>query len=190
MGRLARHHILSLADYFAVERGSSVKHEFSDGQVLAMAGGSPRHNAISAQVVFALVGGLRGRPCRAYSSDQRLSTGDGLYTYADASVICGDVLLGPEQTATNPSLVVEVLSDSTREYDRGEKLERYRSIASLRHVLLVEQLRVDVEHWYRGADGWERRVYTHLADPIGLPEASLTLTVSDLYGDLDGLPPA
>lgn len=190
MSGIARHHRITLDEYLAVERVSAVKHEFCDGQVLLMAGGSPRHNAISANVSFALVGALRGGPCRAYSSDQRVATGDGLYTYADAVVICGEVALGPEQTAKNPLVLVEVLSDSTREYDRGEKLDRYRSIASLRHVLLVEQARLDVEHWYRTDSGWERRLYTDPGDRVPVPEAGASLSLADIYAEVDGLPGA
>src|SRR5688500_6312110 len=137
--RVNRHHRFALDDYFALERATGHKHEYVDGLVLAMAGGTPRHNAISANVLRALGNRLDGSPCVTLTPDQRIRTPDGLYTYADGSVFCGEIAVGPDATAENPTVLVEVLSDSTREYDRGEKLERYREIPSLRHVILVEQ---------------------------------------------------
>src|SRR5687768_8027125 len=123
-----------------------------------MAGATPRHDYLETRILDAISRALGDGPCFTMTSSQRISTADGLYTYADGSVFCGSMDVGEEQTATNPVVVVEVLSDSTRDYDRGEKLERYKSIPSLRHVLLVEQHTVDVEHWFRTERGWERRV--------------------------------
>ena len=93
--------------------------------------------------------------------------------------------LGPEQTATNPRVVVEVLSDGTRAYDRGEKLDRYRSIPSLGHVLFLEQDGVDVEVWSRAGDGWSRVVHVDRADRVQLPAIGVALGVGDLYAGAD-----
>jgi Uma2 family endonuclease len=113
-----------------------------------------------------------------------------LYTYADGSVFCGDMQLEAGQTATNPVLLVEVLSPSTQDYDRGEKLDRYRSIPSLRHVLLIEQATVDVEHWFRTPEGWRRRVHTDVNDSIHLDAFGIDLPLRDLYDGAERFPAA
>lgn len=178
----------TLDAYFAAEAHSLEKHEWLDGQIFLMAGGSLRHNALGANVLGAFTVGARGGPCQALSSDQRIATGDGLYTYADATLACGTLQLGREQTLLNPVVLVEVLSDATRAYDRGEKLTRYQTIPSLRHVLLVEQERVDVEHW-RSVDGaWSRTVHTTLADRLVLDPPGLVVLLEDLYAGFDRLP--
>jgi Uma2 family endonuclease len=119
------------------------------------------------------------------SSDQRIATADGLYTYADGSVFCGELALGPEQTATNPVALIEVLSDSTRAYDRGEKLDRYRSVPSLRHVLFVEQDAVDVEVWTRGDAGWVRVVHVELGDTVHLRAIGAAFPVREIYDGVE-----
>jgi Uma2 family endonuclease len=145
---------LTLDDYFDVELRSEAKHEYLHGEVLAMAGGSPRHNAVAANLLRILATALRGGPCRAYASDQRIATPDDLYTYPDLSVFCGVPVWvgGRPATGTNPSALVEVLSDSTRDYDRGEKLALYQRIPSLRDVLLVEPGFVQIQRWRRTDD--------------------------------------
>ena len=110
------------------------------------------------------------------------------YTYADGSVFCGEMTLGPMQTATNPVVLSEVLSDGTRAYDRGEKLTRYRSIPSLRHVVLIEQDGVDVEVWSRNGETWSRKVHVDWADRVGLPGIQVELSVGDIYEGAERFP--
>src|SRR4051812_20568072 len=124
-----RHHRYSFADYLAVEEMGSVKHEFLDGNIYAMAGGAPLHAALAAAVATALSNALRGGPCRVFSSDLRIRVlATGLASYPDVTVVCGALRTDPESadTVTNPMVVVEVLRDSTMDYDLGEKLEHYR----------------------------------------------------------------
>ena len=181
-------HVLTLADYFEVERASPTKHEFHDGQVLAMAGGSPRHNYVCVAIVAALRDRLRTTPCFPLGSGQRIATPDGLYTYPDGAVFCGTLDAPDGQTATNPVVLIEVLSDATRAYDRGEKLDRYKAIPSLRHVLLVETDAVDVEVWTRSESGWVRAVSVRGEDVVALPAIDVTLPVAELYDGIDRLP--
>lgn len=185
---VARHHVLTLDDYFSTERMSESKYEFADGQIYVMAGGSLRHDRLETQTLQVLGRRLGAGPCFPMTTNRRIATGDGLYTYADGSVFCGDVELGPEQTALNPVLLIEVLSDRTSDYDRGEKLERYKTIPSLRHVLLIEQLRVDVEHWFRADDGWARRVHTSLEDVLRLDGLDVELPVAEIYDGYERFP--
>ncbi|MBX2799856.1 MAG: Uma2 family endonuclease [Myxococcales bacterium] len=125
------------------------------------------------------------------TSNRRLSTADGLYTYADGSVFCGEMTFGADQTAQNPVVIVEVLSDSTRTYDRTEKLERYKTIPSLRHVVLVEQDAPDVEVWSRSDAGWSRTVHVAGTDPtIRLPGIGVELDAGELYEGAERFPTA
>lgn len=186
---VARHHEFTLDAYFAVDRRpDSGKHEFADGQIYAMSGGSPRHNHLAGQAYRMLAERLGGGPCVALPSDQRIATGDGLYTYADASVFCGPIELGPEQTARNPAVVVEVLSDSTRAYDRGEKLRRYQSIEALQHVVLIEPDAPDVEVWSRGTVGWRRTVYVEAEQTVDLSGIGVHLPMEEIYREASRFP--
>jgi Uma2 family endonuclease len=130
----------SYHEYLVLERTSNTKHEYLGGQIYAMAGGTPDHAAIAANVVALLNVQLRGKGCRVYTSDLRVRAVEtGLATYPDVTVVCGRFEADPEDasTAINPTVVVEVLSPSTADYDRGEKFEHYRRIPTLREVVLV-----------------------------------------------------
>lgn len=183
MLRRALNREYSLEDYWMIEDASRERFEFWQGDVLAMAGGSTRHNHIGANVIATLVSRLRGRPCRVLSGDQRIRTPDGLYSYADASVFCGDVHMtgDPRPTADNPTVLVEVLSPSTRAYDRGDKRELYLAIPSLRDLLLVEQDRAVVEHWRRGEDRFEQAVIRGSGGVVRLQGCVVELPLSEIY---------
>jgi Uma2 family endonuclease len=147
------------ADYLALEASSNVKHEYLDGQIYAMAGGTPEHAALAAAVIGLLFPQLRNGPCRAHASDLRIKVpATGLATYPDVAVVCGPSERDPsdENAVTNPTLIVEVLSRSTEEYDRGDKFEHYKRLASLREYVLVSHRDHRVEVWTRaGGDGWK-----------------------------------
>jgi len=179
----------TLEDYLSVEEMSSVRHELVDGQIFAMAGGTPEHAALSAAIVVLLGGKLRGSRCRPYSAELRIRVlATGLATYADAAIICGDPERDPDSRThvTNPSVVVEVLSTSTEEYDRGEKREHYQQIATLQAYVLVAQDRRRVEVFHRAAGaGWEHRVHDAGAE-ILIPGLGLTFSTDELY-ELAGL---
>ena len=156
----AARQLFSFTEYLALEELSPVKHEFLGGHVWAMAGGSPDHAGIAANVVALLSAQLRGKPCRVYSSDLRVRVrATGLGTYPDITVICGHFEADPDDpkghTAANPKLVVEVLSPSTEAYDRGEKLEHYQTISSLQEIVLVAYDATEVKVYRRAASGWE-----------------------------------
>lgn len=133
---------MTYAEYLAFEEKSLERHEFLDGAVWAMSGGTPEHSRLAMSIARAIGNRIEGRPCVVFSSDLRvLVAATGLTTYPDVSVICGALETGPidRNAATNPVLIVEVLSDSTEAYDRGEKFEHYRQLSSLREYLLVSQ---------------------------------------------------
>lgn len=141
------------AEYLALERSSPQKHELVDGEIFAMAGASYAHNKIVGNLVGELRTALRDRPCDVMPSDLRIHVpATGLYTYPDVTVMCGDPRFegDVEDTLLNPTVIVEVLSESTEGYDRGKKSRNYRSIASLREYVLVAQDVVSVERYTRG----------------------------------------
>jgi Uma2 family endonuclease len=156
-------HGYSFADYLALEESSNTKHEFLDGEIYGMAGGTPDHAALSVAVSSALLAQLRGGPCRVFSSDLRVRVrATGLAAYPDVTVVCGELERDPEspQTVVNPRVIVEVLSDGTESYDRGQKLDHYRRIPSLAAVVLVSHRAPSIEVWERTSDGtWNRRVF-------------------------------
>jgi len=161
MGLVAQRHRHSFTDYLVVEEMSQVKHEFLDGEIYAMAGGSILHAGLTASVLGALHAQLRG-PCRVYSSDLRIRAGaTGLASYPDVSVVCGDPELDPEskETVANPVAVVEVLSPSTIDFDLGEKFEHYQKIPSLCTVVYVWQDRRQIEVRQRVGADWQSRVF-------------------------------
>ena len=174
----------TLAEYLDVEEMGLVRHEFLNGEIFAMAGGTPEHAALAAAVVVVLGGKLRGGPCRLYSADLRIRIlATGLATYADAAGVCGDAARDPASPThvTNPSVIVEVLSTSTEEYDRGEKREHYQQIATLREYVLVAQDRRRVEVFVRDATGaWTHHVYG-AGEAAALPSMNLTFSTDDLY---------
>lgn len=165
MTRLAARSQLTAAEYLAWEREQVDKHEFHAGEVFAMAGGSPRHNWIAGNVQSALKRVLDDR-CFTFTSDQRIVFADGTrYVYPDASVVCGPVTLqhGTSDVIVNPTVLVEVLSSGTEQYDRGLKWEGYQNLASLTDYLLVAQHEVRVEQFQRAPNGeggrWFYRAY-------------------------------
>jgi Uma2 family endonuclease len=177
-----------LRDYLDVEEMSQVKHEFLDGEIVAMAGGTPEHAALSAAVVVLLGRHLLGSRRRAYSADLRLRVpATGLATYADASVVCGELERDPQSPThvTNPTLVVEVLSPSSEEYDRGAKREHYQKLDSLREYVLVAQDRRRIEVFARGeSDRWEHRVH-EAGTRFVLRSIGTDLAVDEIYAAAD-----
>src|SRR5258708_6072559 len=119
-----------------MQRDVDIKLEYFNGDIYAMSGGTIGHSKIGRNVLTLLNAALAGSSCDAFGSDMRVSTPSGLYTYPDASVVCGQKLSDTADTIRNTVVLVEVLSDSTRNYDRGDKFELYRSIPELRHYLL------------------------------------------------------
>ena len=150
-------HRYTLADYLRLETDSPIRHEFLDGEIHAVAGGTPEHAALAMAVGGAFLERLRGGPCRVFTSDLRIRVlATGLTTYPDVSVVSGPSERDPESatTVTNPRVVVEVTSDGTERYDRGEKLDHYRKIPSLEAVVVVSHRERLVEVWTRSGDEW------------------------------------
>jgi Uma2 family endonuclease len=158
-----RHHRYTYADYVALELDSSTKHEFLDGEIYAMAGGSEEHSALAAEVLRVLGSAVGDGPCRVHTSDLRIYVEpSGLATFPDGSVICGPLAqhaASPKATAVNPTVLLEVTSDSSEEYDTREKVEHYRTIPSLRDYVIVSHRERRITVHSRSAQGdWVTRV--------------------------------
>jgi Uma2 family endonuclease len=184
-GRPQRHY--SVDEYFATEADSSIKHEYYKGEIFAMAGASLEHNEIAANVLALLRTALRASGCRAYGSDLRLRTPSGLFTYPDVMVICGRAERVPHRpdTVVNPVVLVEVLSDATRDYDRGDKFTLYKAITTFREYILIDQAEALVEHHQRGQRGaWRSRSYRHLNAVLKLSAVPCDLPLREVYREV------
>ena len=173
------------AEYLAAESGSEVRHEFLNGDVWAMAGGTPEHGALAAAVIRELGVALRGKPCRVYTSDVRVRVqATGLSTYPDVTVVCGGAETAAEDPAAlvNPVVLVEVLSDTTEAYDRGAKAAHYRRIPSVQAYLLVSQNEPLIELYRRRDDRWEL-VEARPGEWLDLATLNVRLDVQAVYAN-------
>lgn len=177
------------AEYLAYDLSHEGRHEFVNGEVLAMAGGSEAHALATANVIVALAAALRGGPCRVYSNDLRVRVDEtGLYAYPDVTVVCGRAELAPTNPPTllNPRVVVEVLSDSTEAHDRGAKAAHFRRRASIEALVFVSTTEMRVEVYTRGEDGaWTLREATE--GEIGVPPLGVSLPLVEVYAGFDAL---
>lgn len=171
--------------YLERERQAEGKSEYFSGEIFAMAGASRAHNLITGNAVREFGNQMKGRPCETYPSDMRVRVNaTGLYTYPDVSVVCGEpeFLDRSGDVLLNPRVVVEVLSESTEAYDRGEKFAHYRHVEALQDYILIAQEKVSVEHYARQpGDQCLLTVYTELSDSLALPSLDCHLPLSELY---------
>ena len=189
---------VTVAEYLSMERASSDKHEFAFGEIYGMGGASARLVEIVGNIASELRTQLRQRPCRVYSTDLRLCVdADHRYTYPDVVVVCGQPQFLDDQldTLLNPDLIVEVLSDSTRNYDRGDKFQQYRGVSSFREYLLVDQAKAHVERYSKQNDGtWSLWETDALHEVVHLESIGVKLPLSEIYFKIDfettGEPPA
>ena len=178
----------TIEDYFCIEAAADIRHEFYQGAIFAMAGASRNHNRIAGNVYAALRAALRNTPCEAFALDMRLWMPSGLYTYPDVLVICGPIHLTNDrlETVTNPTVLVEVLSDSTRDYDQHEKFALYRSIPTFQEYVLIEQATVQVVHWVRSAgDTWTSQRYASLQDILACTTMACQIPLTDIYARVE-----
>jgi len=174
----------TFAEYARLEEGSPIKHEYLAGHIYAMAGGTPEHAALAVAVSTRLALALAGGRCRVFSSDLRIRVRKtGLGTYPDVSVVCGPREVDPEDknTVTNPTVLVEVTSKSTNEYDRGEKFDHYREIPTLREYVLLSHHEPAIEVRRRQPDGsWTKHV-ARSGESIALESVPCTLGITEIY---------
>ena len=171
-------------EYLAAERRATYKSEYVAGEVFAMSGATLRHSLIATNIAAELRQRLKGRDCTVHASDLRVGTPAGNYFYPDVVVVCGEPVYADDHrdTILNPILIVEVLSDSTPDYDRGGKFAQYRRLASLQEYLVVAQTAPCVEHHTRQADGcWLLHETSDLTAVLTLDSSGCQLPLAEIY---------
>lgn len=176
-------------EYLEMERQAPTKSEYYAGEIYAIAGASPRHSEIVANLSYSLVGQVKGRDCHVHPNDQRVYISQtGLYTYPDVLVVCGRRRFTDSQkdTLLNPTVIIEVISESTESYDRGRKFEMYRTLESLADYLLIDQNKPLVEHFARLPDGcWVLSEHKGMDGMVTLESIDCTLALADVYDKIE-----
>jgi Uma2 family endonuclease len=175
-------------EYLATERLEINKHEYFQGEIFAMSGARIAHNMIFSNTFGEIFSKLKGKKCQPFGSDLRIHVQKNtLYTYPDISIICGDIqtLDDTFDTATNPSVIIEILSASTRDYDKGGKFTLYREIDSLQEYILIDSENLMVEKFIRNQDGsWQLTEYKSIEQKIAIETVAIEMNLSDIYNDV------
>lgn len=190
MTALPKKQFISEEDYLTMEKVSPVKHEYFDGEIFQMAGASERHNNIAGNIYGELYVQMKKRPCKVYQNDMRLyMEKEGIYVYPDVMVVCGKPEIKKYKSLDNilnPVLIVEVLSDSTADYDKGAKFEQYRTIESFKEYLLVSQDTKQITRYTKQADGsWVLMDFIGEKTEIELSSIECTLMMEDIYDKVE-----
>lgn len=182
---------VSVEAYLRAEEQSTERHEYHDGEVLMMAGGTYRHSVVITNAIVGIQSRLKGKRCRASEANTRVLTSDSnSYVYPDVTVVCGEPQFDPadlkKTTITNPSLVVEVVSESTEAYDRGEKFGRYRECSSLNQYVLISTAEPVVETYLRREDGtWVFSSVKGMDAVAKLEAIGVELPLAEVYDGVD-----
>ena len=174
-------------EYLAFERSAKDKHEFIGGKIIAMAGATDRHNVIASNVFLEIGMQLKGTKCRVFASDMRVNAKRGNYFYPDIVVTCGERKfedVKKKDVLVNPTVILEVLSKSTKLKDRNEKFESYILLESLTDYVLIEQDVMRIEHYSRIDDkNWKVRIYAEASEEIIFESIECKLSVADIYAE-------
>jgi Uma2 family endonuclease len=183
---------MSIDEYVTLDRASEERWEYVGGEAFAMAGASLRHNAIVTNILGALIAKLRGRPCFPLVDSQKVATeATRAFHYPDALVICGHPRRATkdEHAVANPTILLEVLSPSTADYDRGEKFDHYKTIPELTEYLVVFSDVKRVEHRKRVSDT-QWLITDYIGGDVPLEGASITLSIDEIYENLERVEPS
>jgi len=176
---------ISIEAYLEMENASIEKHEYYKGEVFAMSGAKVSHNTISGNLFVTLSNKLKGKKCKPYNSDQRIHIqSNTLFTYPDISIICGEILTlnNDQYNVLNPSAIIEVLSKSTKNYDRGEKFKLYREIPALQEYILADSESIHIEVFRLNKNKhWELEEYNSLEDIIHIKVIDEKILISEIY---------
>ena len=177
----------TIEEYLQMERASNMKHEYYQGEIFDMSGANPRHNIIFSNVFGEMCMLLKNTPCRPYGSDMRMHIPENtLFTYPDISIYCGDptTIDKDEDTVIQPTIIIEILSKSTKNYDRGGKFKLYRDIPTLKEYMLIDTEKIGVEVFRINAQNqWELQEYKTLQQMVQLPTVGVSLSMQDIYND-------
>jgi Uma2 family endonuclease len=185
-------HRFSPEEYVALENSSDVKYEYFEGEVFAMAGGTPRHSLIASNLIREFGNALLERGCAVFTSDLKVKVeATGLYTHPDVTIVCGPPqFVDPKsECLTNPTVIIEVLSPSTEAYDRGAKFEQYRAIPSLTAYLLVAKDRPRVEQFIRKTDtDWDYHITHGIDSVLEVPPLNVRVALERIFAGVTLLP--
>ncbi len=184
MSSIAARTYLTPEEYIAAERKATRKSEYLSGEIVAMSGASNEHNLITVNTANGLYNQVTERGCRVYVSDMRVGIGAGVsYFYPDIAVTCDRPRFEDDalDILTNPQVIIEVLSDSTESYDRGEKFARYRQLDSLQEYILISQDKVQVEHYLRQGGQWLLSEFGAREDILSLISIGAELPLNQIY---------
>ena len=176
------------AEYLETEEKSEVKHDLINGQLYGRGGRTFNHTTVCGNLCASTGNALSGKPCSAHSSEQRVKVEQsGNIFYPDAVIFCPPSRFEAkgDQILLTPTVIFEVLSPSTAEYDRADKFKNYRRIETLTDYVLIDPDRVFVDHFRRHSDGWLLRNYTLRADVLQFPDLEIELSLSEIYDEMD-----
>jgi Uma2 family endonuclease len=176
---------LTIEEYLEYENASQEKHEYYQGEIFAMSGPKVPHNIIAVNILGILKQQLKGKSCRPFNSDQRIHIPENtLFTYPDISIVCGEIITrdNDDWNILNPSVIIEVLSKSTKNYDRGEKFKLYRNIIALKEYILVDSESIHIEA-FRINDGghWELEEYKNPEETLLVKTVQLAIPLEEIY---------
>ena len=176
-------------EYLEIERAALDKYEYYQGEIFAMAGAGNRHNIIFRNVYGDLAYKTKGKSCRPYGSDLRVHIPENsLYTYPDISFFCGDLgnyLYKGDDTFVGPVIIIEILSPSTKHYDRGQKFELYKDILALKEYILIDSESIYVEVFHKDEQSaWQAEVHDQIEQILSLTSIGLSVSLKDIYADM------
>lgn len=179
--------IYTTEEYLAFERQAEEKHDFIDGEIVAMAGANREHNLIGGNIFAGMHFRLRGKNCELYANDMRVRLREGRYGYPDVVAVCGEPQFADDEfdVLLNPVVVIEILSKSTRFRDKTEKLATYQKMESVRECLLVEQKELRVEHFIKQTPNqWLLKIYEDISEIIRLESIGCELPLAEIYAQI------
>jgi len=180
-----KYNYISPEEYLEQERAGTEKHEYYEGEIYAMSGASLKHNKVFSNLFTDIGYRLKGKGCVPYGSDLRIHVPKNtLYTYPDISIICGEPKLTDDKfdTATNPSVIIEILSQSTRNYDSIEKFSLYREIETLQEYILVDSQKIHIEKYIRNADNtWQLTDHNSMKENLVISVVNISISIEDIY---------
>jgi len=176
--------LMTEEDYLAFEETSEHKHEYFQGEVFAMAGASDQHNEIFINMIGEFTAKLKNSPCRPYGSDKRLKIPNtGLYTYPDISVYCNtNTPIEGANKIKEPTVLIEILSESTNDYDRGKKFKFYRDIATLKEYILIDSESISIECFrLNSSNHWELEEYKSIEQNLIIASLNISIPIREIY---------
>jgi Uma2 family endonuclease len=176
---------ISIEAYLEMENAALEKHEYYQGEVFAMSGAKVPHNVITGNLFVSVANKLKGKKCKPYNSDQRVHIqSNTLFTYPDISIVCGEIITlnNDEYNVLNPSVIIEVLSKSAKNYDRGEKFKLYRDITTLKEYILVDSESMHVEVFrLNESNHWELEEYDDAGSYLSIKAINESILIADIY---------